>query len=94
MIPAFGTFGPYCINAVADELPVISDNLISGTWTPSVISTAVAGVNTYLFVADEGQCAQNYNQEVEVKPVIIPVRITSYNVCYTKLLRILNFQKV
>jgi hypothetical protein len=47
--PTFTALGPYCQNTTPAALPSTSNNSISGTWNPSVISTSVAGIQTYNF---------------------------------------------
>ena len=77
--PVFTALGPYCAGASPASLPGTSNNGITGTWSPSAISTATAGTTVYTFTPTAGQCAATTTMSVP--------RITSYNVCYTKLLR-------
>jgi len=46
----------YCVGETPVDLPEISNNGITGTWSPEAISTDEAGTQTYTFTPDEGQC--------------------------------------
>ena len=48
----FTQLGPYCVGATPGTLPLTSNNGITGTWAPAVISTAAAGTITYTFTPD------------------------------------------
>lgn len=67
--PTFATFGPYCLNAVPPALPLISNNLIDGTWTPSAINTSAPGTTTYTFTPAADECAEVYTMDVIVTPL-------------------------
>ena len=45
-----------CQNATATAFPLLSDNGISGTWSPA-LSTATLGTTVYTFTPNAGQCA-------------------------------------
>jgi len=56
--PAFSTYGPYCLNQSPDNLPTVSSNGISGTWSPSEnINTSNPGTFTYTFTPSPDECA-------------------------------------
>lgn len=60
-------------------LPLISDNLINGFWTPSVIDNTQNGV--YLFTPDAGQSANTFTYNLTVNPIVtvtFPVFTTTY----------------
>jgi len=65
--PDFSIVTDYCQNASIPILPLISDNGISGTWFPDVISNQVGG--SYLFTPDAGQCATSVDLHVNISPV-------------------------
>lgn len=65
IIPVFA-IGPYCVGD-SPTLPPKSNNDITGTWSPSVISTTSAGTIDYTFTPDPGQCAN---------PLPVPIKIT------------------
>jgi hypothetical protein len=73
--PTFGTFGPYCLNAVPPTLPLISNNGIDGTWNPSTINTSAPGTTTYIFTPAADECAEVYTMDVLVTP--LPVVLIS-----------------
>ena len=47
--PSFTQLGPYCQGSTPAALPLTSNNSISGTWSPSTISTTSVGNTTYTF---------------------------------------------
>jgi len=67
-VPTFSSYGPFCEDAVLAQvlLPETSNNGISGTWNPAMLSTATPGINSYSFTPNPGQCAAVYNLTVEV----------------------------
>jgi gliding motility-associated-like protein len=64
----FDSFGPFCEDAILVQviLPETSNNGITGTWNPVMLSTNNPGLNSYQFTPDPGQCASVYNMTVEV----------------------------
>ncbi|HRD83235.1 MAG TPA: hypothetical protein PLL53_20920, partial [Saprospiraceae bacterium] len=48
----FSSFGPYCSNQTPAALPSVSNNGVSGSWSPSSINTSNLGVSTYTFTPD------------------------------------------
>ena len=73
LTPVFDSIGPVCLNSTAPLLPSTSTNSITGTWSPSTISTAVIGVSTYTFTPDSMQCAGVTTIEVQVTDLLTPV---------------------
>lgn len=71
--PQFVLQTEYCLDAEPQELPIISNNGISGSWNPSVIDTSNLGIQTYIFTPDEGQCAEIYPIEIETTESATPV---------------------
>jgi hypothetical protein len=65
-VPTFDQLGPYCLGDVADALPGVSTNGITGSWSPATISTATAGTTTYNFTPDAGQCATTTSMSISV----------------------------
>ncbi|MBL0342995.1 MAG: hypothetical protein IPP71_20265 [Bacteroidetes bacterium] len=53
-------------------LPTTSNNSITGTWSPSTISTASAGSTTYTFTPTAGLCANTATMVVVVNPTVTP----------------------
>jgi hypothetical protein len=77
ILPTFGPIGPLCLGSLAPGLPSITSEGVTGTWNPATISTAVAGVYTYTFTPDAGQCAYSMALDIIVTAtdVIAPVII-------------------
>ncbi len=72
--PTFNPIGPLCINATAPSLPGSSTNAtpVTGTWSPAVINTASAGITTYTFTPNAGQCALTATLDIEITTSITP----------------------
>jgi gliding motility-associated-like protein len=64
--PTFNNFGPYCQNETPNTLPTVSNNGISGTWSPSSINTSTPGVTNYTFTPIAGACAPPISIDIEV----------------------------
>ena len=62
------TIGPFCLNSIPPNLPLISNDVppITGTWSPSVISTSAVGVINYTFTPDPGQCTSPTNIPITI----------------------------
>ncbi|OYU82198.1 MAG: hypothetical protein CFE23_00300, partial [Flavobacterium sp. BFFFF1] len=71
LVPDFDPIAPFCAGDVAPTLPSISNNGISGTWSPAVIDNMLSGV--YTFTPNPGECASAIAINVTVNPVIIPI---------------------
>ena len=68
--PTFTQIAPICINTSAPTLPTTSDNGVTGTWSPSTISTSTAGTSTYTFTPDAGLCATTTTMDITIDPAI------------------------
>ncbi len=57
-----------CQGAIAPALPMVSSNTtpISGSWNPSVVSTANPGTTVYTFTAAAGQCVTTPSFQVSM----------------------------
>ncbi|MDD4672721.1 MAG: gliding motility-associated C-terminal domain-containing protein [Bacteroidales bacterium] len=64
--PEFDPLGTYCRGDAAAPLPTTSKNGITGSWTPTTISTDNAGVTTYNFTPADGQCDLAVSMSVTV----------------------------
>ncbi|MBW6533743.1 MAG: gliding motility-associated C-terminal domain-containing protein [Mariniphaga sp.] len=71
--PVFSQLGPFCLNSTPPELPLSSDNNITGTWEPAVIETGTTETGYYTFTPDSGQCAVAVTIEIEIADEIVPV---------------------
>jgi large repetitive protein len=60
-----------CEGSSVPVLPTTSDNAITGTWSPSVVSNQTSAL--YAFTANAGQCATSVNFNVTVTPNTVPV---------------------
>jgi len=72
-VPAFDPVGPFCLNSVPLDLPLVSINGITGTWDPPVINTTVAGTFPYTFMPDPTQCATDTTIQVIIGDENIPL---------------------
>jgi gliding motility-associated-like protein len=70
--PTFAPINPICINGTAPNLPTSSTNGISGTWSPTTISTTTAGNFNFTFSPSSGQCASVTSQNVTITNPITP----------------------
>src|SRR5690606_8137035 len=73
VVPTFNPIGTLCQNSTAPALLAVSNNGISGTWNPAVITTAVVGTTTYSFTPDDGQCAVSTTLDITIDLQITPV---------------------
>ncbi|MFN7419876.1 MAG: gliding motility-associated C-terminal domain-containing protein [Flavobacterium sp.] len=65
VVPTFDAIAPICAGDILMELSTISDNGISGTWSPALNNTATT---TYTFTPSIGQCASVITQTIVVVP--------------------------
>ena len=68
--PVFTAFAPICVGTTAPILQTISNNGITGSWSPALVSNAATG--TYIFIPDAGQCAPSIGLTVTVNPFVVP----------------------
>ena len=61
----------FCEGDTVPTLPLISDNLISGTWSPSVISNVVS--DTYIFTPAASECAETLPISITINPRVTPI---------------------
>ena len=80
-IPTFPAIPPICAGTTAPTLPTTSNNGISGTWNPAVISNTATG--TYTFTPTAGQCGVTITRTVTVIPRTTPTFSfgTSLTIC-------------
>ena len=69
-IPSFTQLAPICMNDVAPALVLTSNNGVTGTWNPSIISTSVPGTSTYTFTPDAVLCASTTTMDITIDPAI------------------------
>lgn len=66
----FGTSLTICAGGTVPVLPDYSNEGLTGTWSPAVVSNTNSGI--YTFTADAGQCAVPATFAVTVNPTITP----------------------
>jgi gliding motility-associated-like protein len=72
--PEFDPIGPLCVNNIPPELPEVSNNGISGFWTPDTISTATTGTFEYIFTPDDSvMCAYGDTLTISIEQNFKPV---------------------
>jgi len=78
---SFGTAANICSGSSVPSLPLISDNLINGSWLPAVVDNANNGV--YTFNPTAGQCGTTATFSVTVTPQTTPTFSfgTAVNIC-------------
>jgi gliding motility-associated-like protein len=64
---SFGTLQSVCINTTPPVLPAISNNGVTGTWSPAVVDNQTTA--TYTFTPAAGQCATTTTFNYEVNPI-------------------------
>jgi len=69
-----------CRNTTAPNLPLLSNNNISGTWN-GPINTSTAGTTTYTFTPNPGQCGVGTTMDITIDPIVAPVFSTIANIC-------------
>lgn len=67
--PIFDQIEPICINDIIDPLPTISNNGISGSWSPAFNNQETT---TYTFTPYSNQCASIVQMTISVMPMITP----------------------
>ncbi len=77
--PIFNAINPFCSGSIAPVLPNISNNGISGTWFPSVVSNTSTGI--YTFTPNIGQCATSVQRTVTVESVVITNLSSNSPIC-------------
>jgi uncharacterized protein (TIGR02145 family) len=65
--PVFEQTGPLLLNSEAPDLPAVSVNGISGTWSPGTINTSDDGTFTFIFTPDDGQCATGATMNIMIE---------------------------
>ena len=69
--PDFDAVGPLCLNSTPPQLPNVSKNNITGSWSPT-ISTGTVGTTIYTFTPDAGQCGAPTTLSITVTDQITP----------------------
>ena len=69
--PAFSAIGPLNQTSTPPLLPLTSTNGITGSWSPSTISTSLTGTITYTFSPNAGQCATAATIDIVTTPLTV-----------------------
>ena len=69
-IPVFDTVAPICSGDSLANLPTVSNNGISGSWSPALNNIATT---TYTFLPNAGICAETTTLEIVVNPIETPI---------------------
>ena len=79
--PTFTRIQPFCQGTTPAALPPVSNNGLSGIWSPAVINNQTSG--SYTFTPASGQCGTTYTMNVTVIPRVIPTFSfgTSLTIC-------------
>jgi len=79
--PAFSLPPSLCQGDLAPALSLVSDNGISGSWSPNVINTSFTGPTTYVFTPDAGQCGISVSKVITITPAGSPPTFTFPQIC-------------
>ncbi|OZV70682.1 lectin-like domain-containing protein [Winogradskyella aurantia] len=66
IVPSFDAVGPICTGDNLDNLPIVSNDGITGVWTPDLNNLETT---TYTFTPNANQCAGQTTLTVEVIPI-------------------------
>lgn len=77
--PNFPVIAPVCQNDPAPSLAGTSTNGVSGSWSPSV-STSAPGTTVYTFTPNAGQCAETTTNSITVNALPV-VDVPSVSTC-------------
>ena len=69
-IPEFDLNATYCQGDLIPALPILSNEGISGTWTPALNSNQTT---TYTFITSEGECATSTAVTISINPSTTPL---------------------
>jgi len=70
VMPVFDSFSAVCEGENLSELPTISNNGISGTWSPELDNSKTT---IYTFIPSNGECAFEATLEIIVNPTLTPI---------------------
>jgi gliding motility-associated-like protein len=77
--PTFTIANTFCQSANVPTLPLISNNAITGIWSPTAISNQSSG--SYIFTPDAGQCGLPFTLNVVVSPNVNPTFTVANSFC-------------
>lgn len=68
-----GLDAQYCLNDLAQILPIENDDLIPGSWSPSLVNTNAAGIQQYVYTPNPGNCYSDFTLTVDVFDLPTPL---------------------
>gem|GEM_PF-6307930 len=86
--PTFSFATTVCASGTIPVLPTTSDNGVTGTWSPSAITTT----GNYTFTPNASQCAENVMINVSVNGCVIPKGVSPNNDGFNDTWDLSNFQ--
>ncbi|MGY0391149.1 T9SS type B sorting domain-containing protein [Bizionia sp. KMM 8389] len=86
IVPVFAQVAAICEGEVLAPLPTLSDNGITGVWSPIVDNTTTT---TYTFTPDAGQCAVVETMTIVVNPIVNPTFTQVAPICEGEALAVL-----
>jgi gliding motility-associated-like protein len=90
--PNFTQAGPYCAGTSIPNLPLTSNNSISGSWSPAINNTTTA---TYTFTPSAGQCATTATMILDIVEVPEPnFSVLPYSPCIPANIQLYNASSV
>jgi gliding motility-associated-like protein len=81
VVTTFNSIANICQNGVAPSLSSTSNEGITGTWSPSIIDTTVAGTVTYTFTPTAGICATTATLSVTIDAPTVPIFTQIASIC-------------
>ncbi len=76
--PTFTAVAPICSGTALAALPLISNNGITGSWSPALSNTAS---DVYTFMPDNGQCATSTTLSITVNAKVTPTFTAVSPIC-------------
>ena len=80
-IPEFDPIEPICQNTPPPVLKDTANNLIFGTWSPSVIETDIVGTFPFTFTPDYSFCAEEITIDIIITDEIEPILTYADELC-------------
>lgn len=81
LIPNFVLDNTYCQFEAPQDLNLISDNGIPGSWFPASIDTDTPGTTTYTFTPDVPDCSVTFSFNVTVNPQPVLNQVPNQTLC-------------
>ncbi|MDR6969684.1 gliding motility-associated-like protein, partial [Flavobacterium arsenatis] len=78
VVPIFTAVAPICLGENLSALPLISNNGITGSWSPALDNSATT---TYTFTPTTGQCASTVTMTINVNTSIVPTFTAVASIC-------------